>query len=104
MKTVLPHRKTREEAAAIMEAQADKMFSMQGSVTISDQRREWVGETLHVSCVAKYGFININIACKVLVDDACVVIETEVPAFVKTFVGEDKIEAGLRSKLGPLLV
>ena len=103
MRTVLPHKKTRQEAAAIMESQAEKMFAMQGSVTISDQRREWVGETLHVSCVAKYGFINIKIVCAVIVDDVCVVIETEVPAFVKTFVGEDKIEAGLRSKLGPLL-
>lgn len=55
------------------------------------------------SLTARLGFIALPISGTVLVDDTNVTVQCELPALVSTFIGEDKVRAGIEGKLRGML-
>jgi hypothetical protein len=55
------------------------------------------------SLTARLGFISLPISGNVVVDEVNVTVHCELPALVKTFVGEDKIRAGVERKVRGML-
>jgi hypothetical protein len=101
VKIVVPHRTTVEEAIAIVDRSADGLFEFAagGAVELVERKRGWNGPLMDFSLIARVGFISLPIAGIVVVDEGNVTLDCELPALVKTFVGEEKIRAGVESKV-----
>ena len=104
MKVVIAHGKTKDEAIVAVDKSANDLFDLGGgSVSLMDQKKTWAGPLMDFSLVARVGFIALPIAGKVVVDDVNVTVEAELPSLVKTFVGEEKIRAGVERKVRGML-
>jgi hypothetical protein len=95
MKVIVPHRTTVEKAILIVDRSADDLFAgaAGGAVELADRRKDWNGPLMDFSLTARVGFISlINVT-----------VHCELPALVKTFVGEEKIRAGVERKVRGML-
>lgn len=105
MKVIVPHYTTIREAVVIVDRSADGLFESvtSSSVRLANRRRGWSGPRMDFSLTARVGFISMPIAGKVIIDDLNVTVHCDLPAVVKTFVGEDKIRAGVERKIRAML-
>jgi hypothetical protein len=105
VKIIVPHRTTVEEAIAIVDRSADGLFefAVGGSVELVERKRGWNGPLMDFSLIARAGFISLPIAGSVIVDEVNVTLNCELPALVKTFVGEEKIRAGIEGRVRGML-
>jgi hypothetical protein len=105
VKVVVPHHTTVEEAIALVDRSADKLFEGAGggSVELVDRKTNWTGPLMDFSLTARVGFISLPIAGNVVVDEVNVTVHCELPPLVKTFVGEDKIRESLERKVRGML-
>jgi hypothetical protein len=79
-------------------------------VEIVDPVKKWDESTMMFSLTGRMGFIEVPLSGSVAVDDHHVTILCELPAILKNFVGEEKIQASVEQKIngyfrpaGPLL-
>ncbi|HEX4135694.1 MAG TPA: hypothetical protein VHY84_13855 [Bryobacteraceae bacterium] len=105
MKVVVPHHVTVDQAIQIVDRSADNLFegAAGGSVELLDRKRSWNGPIMDFSLTARLGFISLPISGTAVVDDVNVTIDCELPALVKTFIGEDKVRAGIERKVRGML-
>jgi hypothetical protein len=105
MKVTIPHRTTLEEAIVIVDRSANDLFDGAGggSVELVDRKRGWDGPLMDFSLTARVGFISLPISGVVVVDEINVTVHCELPALVKTFVGEEKIRASVERKVRGML-
>lgn len=77
----------------IMDKALDHLFGEAGSASIQivDQRKVWEGSMMIFSFTGKLGFIAVPLAGTIGVDDIDVTVDVELPALLKTFVGEAKV-------------
>jgi len=74
-----------------------------GGVTVMDARKDWDGHRMNFSFTAAKGFLGTTISGVMDVLDDKVVIESELPSLVKSFVGEDRIRSAIADGLGKML-
>lgn len=105
MKVIVPHHTTVEQAIVIVDKSADDLFEGAGggAVELVERKKGWRGPLMDFSLTARVGFISLPIAGLVVVDDVNVTVHCELPALVKTFVGEDRIRAGVERKVRGML-
>jgi hypothetical protein len=105
VKVVVPHHVTVDQAIQIVDRSADNLFegAAGGSVELLDRKRSWNGPIMDFSLTARLGFISLPISGTAVVDDVNVTIDCELPALVKTFIGEDKVRAGIERKVRGML-
>jgi hypothetical protein len=105
VKIVVPHHATVDQAIEMVDRSADSLFegAAGGSVELVDRKRSWNGPIMDFSLTARLGFISLPISGTAVVDDVNVTIDCELPPLVKTFVGEDKIRAGIERKVRGML-
>jgi hypothetical protein len=105
LKVIVPHNTTVEEAIQIVDRSADGLFAGigGGAVELADRKQEWNGPRMGFSLTARLGFIALPISGAVIVDEVNVTINCELPPVIKTFVGEDKIRAGVERKVRAML-
>ena len=105
MKVIVPHYTTVEEAIVIVDRSADDLFAGAGggAVELVERKKGWKGPLMDFSLIARLGFISLPIAGIVVIDEVNVTIHCELPTLVKTFVGEDKIRAGVERKVRGML-
>ncbi len=105
MKVIVPHHTTIEEAIRIVDRSADDLFEGAGggSVELADRKKQWAGSRMNFSLTARLGFIAMPISGIVVVDASEVTVHCELPGLVKTFVGEEKIRAGIEGKVRRML-
>ena len=105
MKVIVPHRTTVERAILIIDRSADDLFAgaAGGAVELADRRKDWNGPLMDFSLTARVGFISLLISGNVVIDEINVTVHCELPALVKTFVGEEKIRAGVERKVRGML-
>jgi hypothetical protein len=72
-------------------------------VELVDRKTNWNGRQMNFSLTARMGFISLPISGDVVVDDVNVTVHCELPAMVKTFLGEDKLAASLERKVRGML-
>lgn len=105
MKVTVPHQTTAEEAIQIVDGSADGLFAGVGggAVELADRRQQWSGSRMAFSLTARLGFIALPISGTVVIDDINVTINCDLPPLVTTFVGEEKIRAGVERKVRGML-
>ena len=75
-----------------------------GGVVIKDPSKEWVGNRMNFSFKAKKGWIGATISGDILVtDNSVVVLISDLPALIKTFVSEEKIQKVIADQIDILL-
>jgi hypothetical protein len=105
VKIIVPHRTTVDEAIVMVDRSSDALFEGAGgpAVELVERKRSWNESQMNFSLIARVGFISVPISGTVLVDAVNVTVHCELPALVKTFIGEDKIRAGIESKVRGVL-
>jgi hypothetical protein len=105
MTVIIPHHKTKEEAIRLVDGHVENLFEIPGTgaVQLTDQRRNWNGSTLEFSMTARFGFIALPMSGTVAIDDTNVTVNVELPTLVTTFIGEDKLRAGVEGKVRGML-
>lgn len=105
MKVIVAHNTTVERAIALVDESADHLFDAAGSssVALVERKKGWRGPLMDFSLTARLGFISLPISGDVLVDDVNITVRCELPALVKTFLGEEKIRAGVERKVRGML-
>ena len=68
-----------------------------------DRKKDWKGPLMDFSLTAQAGFISVPISGNIVVDDINVTVHCELPALVKTFVGEEKIRASVERRVRLML-
>jgi hypothetical protein len=74
-----------------------------GGVTIKDARKDWAGNRMIFSFTAARGFFGTSIRGLMDVMDDRIVVESELPALVKTILGEERIQQVISIELGNML-
>jgi hypothetical protein len=101
---VVPHHKTRKEAIALIAADDDLFTGVAGSsVEILNQKKEWDGSSMAYSFVGRVGFISVSVSGTLSVDDVNVTVTSDLPAMVKSFVGEEKVASAIEKQLRRVL-
>lgn len=105
MKVIVPHSTTVEKAIVIVDRSADDLFAgaAGGAVELADRRKDWKGPLMDFSLTARVGFISLPIYGNVLIDESNVTVHCELPALVKTFVGEERIRISVERKVRGML-
>ena len=105
MKIEQLHALGREEAANRIDHFLENLMQRQppGGVTVKNPRKDWVGHTMNFSFTAAKGLFGTMISGLMHVHDDRVVVESELPALVRSFVGEDRIRATISRELGRIL-
>ena len=105
MTVIVPHGTTVEAAIGIVDRSANDLFEgvSGASVELVDRKKDWNGKQMDFSLTAKAAFISVPITGMVVVDEVNVTVYCELPALVKTFVGEDKMRGGIERKIRGIL-
>jgi hypothetical protein len=74
-----------------------------GGVTVKDARKTWNGNRMSFSFTAARGFFGTTIQGVMDVFDDKVVVESELPALVQSFLGEEKVRQAIAGGLGKML-
>jgi hypothetical protein len=105
MRVTVSHNKSQQEVMKIVDDSADQLFrGMPGSpLQIVDQQKRWEGTTMHFAFTGKMGFFTAPLRGTVLVTEKDVTVEMDLPPLLKTFIPEQKIEEGIKSRVRGLL-
>jgi hypothetical protein len=105
MRIEQPHSLGREEASHRIDRFLDNLMRRQppGGVTVKDPHKSWAGHTMNFSFTAAKGLFGTAIRGLMHVHDDRVVVESELPVLVKSFVGEGRIKEVISRELGRIL-
>jgi hypothetical protein len=103
MKVTVPHNTTIEEAIVIIDRSVTEIFDTGGSVEMIERLRRWEGPLMDFALTARIGFISLPIEGQVMIDEVAVTIQCELPQMARTFLGEEKIRAGVEQKVRGIL-
>ncbi len=105
MRVTVTHNKSKTEVVKIIDESADQLYNgVPGApIKISDQHKQWEGDTMYFSFTGKMGFFSSSIKGFAHVTDADVTVDIELPALLKSFVPEEKVKAQIESKVKGLL-
>jgi hypothetical protein len=99
------HQLGREEAAARIDNFLEALMERQppGGITIKEPQKSWNGNTMDFSFTAAKGLFGTSISGRIKVDDDRVTVDSELPALVRSFVGEDRVRETISRELARLL-
>jgi len=98
------HNVGKEEAIHKIDTFVEDLMRRQfpGGVTIKEPSKSWSDNVMTFSFKAKKGFIGTMISGVIRVNDDSVVIDSDLPGLITTFVSEDKIRGAINEKLDSL--
>jgi hypothetical protein len=98
------HNVGKEEAIHKIDTFLDDLMRRQfpGGVSIKEPSKSWSDNALRFSFKAKKGFIGTTVSGVVRVNGDSVVIDSDLPGLVTTFVSEDKIRDVINEQLDSL--
>jgi hypothetical protein len=105
MRVTVSHNKTQQEAIrAVDEATTDVLRSMaSGPVQIAEQTKNWQGNVMHFSVKGRMAIFSATVVGTIEVTDKEVIIEADLPGLLTKMVPEEKIRAGIQTKVKALL-
>jgi hypothetical protein len=103
MTVTVPHNTTVEEAIVIIDRSVTEIFDTGGSVELVERLRRWEGPLMDFALTARVGFISLPIEGRVEIDESAVTVYCALPQLAKTFLGEEKIRAGVEDKIRRIL-
>jgi hypothetical protein len=98
------HNVGKEEAIRKIDTFLDDLMRRQfpGGVTIEEPSKSWSDNAMRFSFKAKKGFIGTTISAVIRVNDDPLVMDSDLPGLVATFVSEDKIRNVINEQLDSL--
>jgi hypothetical protein len=98
------HNVGKEEAIHKINVFLDDLMRRQfpGGVTIKEPSKSWSDNAMNFSFNAKKGFFGTTISGVIRVNDDSVVIDSDLPGLVTTFLSEDKIRDAINEQLDSL--
>jgi Putative polyhydroxyalkanoic acid system protein (PHA_gran_rgn) len=105
MRLTVTHNKGLQGAKKLVDDSAAELFKGPPGtpVQIADQQTRWEGDTMHYSFVAKMGFFSAPLKGWVQVTEKDVTIECELPDLLKKLIPEEKVKAGIETRVRGLL-
>lgn len=99
------HTLGRQEAIRRIDGWLDALLqrSVPTAVQIENFSKTWTDNVLRVSCRVKKFMIGATISATATVNDDVVIIEFELPGFLKALMPEDRIQQGIQKEIVPLL-
>jgi len=98
------HNLGKDEAIHKIDTFLDDLMHRQfpGGVTIKEPFKSWSDDAMHFSFAAKKGFIATTISGIIRVNNDSIVIDSDLPGLVTTFISEDKIRDVINGQLDRL--
>jgi hypothetical protein len=98
------HNVGKEEAIHKIDTFLDELMHRQLSagVTVTEPSKSWSEQTMRFSFKAKKGFFGTTISGVIRVNDDSILIDSDLPRLVTTFVSEDKIRDVINEQLDSL--
>ena len=105
MRIIIPNTKGIDEARRIVERSAEDLFrsAAGGVIQISDVEKKWTGNTMTFSFAAAVAFFSTRLEGTALVTEKEVTIDVTIPEALRRFLAEDKLKAGVESRIRGLL-
>ena len=105
MRITVTHTKGLRGAKKLVDDSVSELFGgVPGApVQIVDQQTRWDGDTMHYSFTGKMGFFSAPVRGWILVTEKDVTIECELPDLLRRFIQEDKVKAGIETRVRGLL-
>ncbi len=105
MRVEQTHELGAEEAIRRLDDFIDRMMGRQppGGVVVKSPWKAWNGNQMDFSFDVRRGVFGTTISGTMMVTDDMVIVESQLPAVVRTFVGEETVAGTIRSELGRLL-
>jgi putative polyhydroxyalkanoic acid system protein len=98
------HNVRKEEAIHKIDIFLDELMHRQfpAGVTVKEPSKSWSEQAMHFSFKAKKGFFGTTISGVIRVNDDSILIDSDLPRLVTTFVSEDKIRDVINEQLDSL--
>jgi len=98
------HNIRKEEAIHKIDTFLDELMHRQfpPGVTVTEPSKSWSEQAMHFSFKAKKGFFGTTISGVIRVNDDSILIDSDLPRLVTTFVSEDKIRDVINEQLDSL--
>ena len=105
MRVTVSHNKGRQGAKKIVDDSAAELFkgAPGTGIQIVDYHREWKGDTMFFSFTGKMGFFSTPLKGSVQVTEKDVTIDVDLPGILEKFMPEEKVRAGIETKVRGLL-
>ena len=105
MRVTVSHKKNKAEVVKIIDDTAGQLYNgVPGApIQVTDQHKQWEGDTMYFSFTGKMGFFSSSIKGFAHVTDSDVTIDIELPALLKNFIPEEKVKAQVESQVKGLL-
>jgi hypothetical protein len=87
------HRTSKQEAIRKIDTFLDELMKRDfpGGVVVKEPTKSWSGNQMDFSFKVKKGFISTRIEGSVQVEDGKIILDSDMPGLVKTFVSEEKV-------------
>jgi hypothetical protein len=104
MRIEQPHALGKKEVIDRVDRLLDRLIQAPpGGATITEVRKRWEGQRLTLSFAIARGFFGASFSGTMDVTDDRVVVDAELPALVKSFVGEERVRQMVAEHLGQVL-
>jgi hypothetical protein len=99
------HRLGQAEAIRRIDTVLDDLMTREppGGITISNAWKNWNGNRMEFSLSAGKGPFRTTVSGTMLVTDDRVLVQSELPGIVRSFVGEDRVAGVLQRELARVL-
>ena len=105
MRIIIPNKKSVEETKQIVERSMEDLFrsAAGGVIQITDVSKSWSGDTMTFVFKAGVAFLITPIEGTVAVTAQEVTIDVVIPEAFRRFISEDKMKAGIETRVRGLL-
>jgi hypothetical protein len=104
MRIAISHNKPQAEVIQIIDKSANDLFTMPlGAAQILDPQKRWDGNVMYFSFVGKQSIFKASISGNIEVTDKELIINVELPGFLKNLVPESQVRAAVEGKVKGLL-
>lgn len=87
------HKASQQEAIHKIDTFLDELMKRDfpGGVVVKEPTKSWSGNTMDFSFKLKKGLISTKLAGEIQVEDGKIIMNSELPGLIRTFVSEEKI-------------
>lgn len=87
------HKASQQEAIRKIDSFLDELMKRDfpGGVAIKEPTKSWSGNTMNFSFKLKKGLVSTKLAGDIRVEDGKIIMNSQLPGLIKTFVSEEKI-------------
>lgn len=98
------HKTSQQEAIKKIDSFLDELMKRDfpGGVEVKEPTKSWSGNTMDFSFKVKKGFISARIEGNIQVEDGKIIMDSELPGLVRTFVSEEKVSDVISKQIDSL--